>query len=195
MKNLFILLIALFCVNICIAQKDYDPIYGAPKNKKVDTQGFKISNGKLIWQKVYECKDSINQIVSNLKRGGILKGIEISDGTVTGSLKNIDSDYKGAGFSRGLTPMYLISDRLTCFVLIEFKKEKYRVTIKNMQLINVLESPINKIGESEPIESYALKKKNTAFKDTFLKDAATILNYTFNKIFDTNKNSENDDNW
>ena len=91
--------------------------------------------------------------------------------------------------------MYLISDRLTCFVLIEFKKEKYRVTVKNMQLINVLESPISKVGESEPIETYALKKKNTAFKDMFLKDAATILNYTFNKIFDISKNVEDDDNW
>ena len=195
MRDLFILLAALFCINTCIAQKGDNLIYGAPKDKKVDTKGFKISNGKLIWQKVYECNDSINQVVSNLKRGGILKEIEISDGTVTGSLKDIDSDYKGAGFSRGLTPMYLISDRLTCFVLIEFKKEKYRVTVKNMQLVNVLENPISKVGESEPIESYALKKKNTAFKDIFLKDAATILNYTFNKIFDISKNVEDDNNW
>lgn len=78
--------------------------------------------------------------------------------------------------------------------MIDFKEGKYRVTIKNMKLTNFLESPISKVGESEPIETYALKKKNTVFKDIFLKDAVTILNYTFNKIFEQTSKEE-DDNW
>lgn len=196
MKKLLFLVVVSLYISVCQAQeRDSDPIYGSPKHKTVNTQEFKISNGKLIWQKIYECKDSISQIAKKLKNDGILKEIEITENTITGSLKDIDADYKGAGFSRGLTPMYLISDRLTCFVLIDFKKDKYRVTIKNIQLTNVLESPISKVGESEPIETYALKKKNTTFKDVFLKDAATILNYTFNKIFENNKDVNKDDNW
>ncbi len=179
MKNLIILFLSLFAINTSFAQ---------------DTKNFKIVNGRLIWQKVYECKDSINQIVANLKKGGIVKENEITNNVITGIIKELDADYKGAGFSRGFTPIYLISNRITCSIMIDFKEGKYRVTIKNMKLTNFLESPISKVGESEPIETYALKKKNTVFKDIFLKDAVTILNYTFNKIFEQTSKEE-DDNW
>jgi len=194
MKNLLILLATLFCVNTCIAQKDYDPARKNSKNNLPNEQVFKISDGKLIWQKVYECKDSINQIVSNLKRGGSLRGIDVTDNVATGSLKDIEVDYKGAGFSRGTLPIYITSHHLSCFVVIDFKKGKYRITIKNIQLTDVPEGSINKFGESEPIETYALKNKNTEFRDLFIKAPATILNYTFNKIFEQTAKEE-DDNW
>ena len=46
------------------------------------------------------------------------------------------------------------------------------------------------VGEVEPIETYVLKKKGTQFKTGFLNVCATILNHTFNKIFDIRKMSK-----
>ena len=64
-----------------------------------------------------------------------------------------------------------------------------------MKLENKIETPLSKIGEIEPIETYALKKKNTIFKPGFLSDPATILNHTFNKIFEKREMKKEDENW
>ena len=113
MKNL-ILIIAIFMANLCHAQ---------------DSKNFKIIDGEVVWQKVYESKDSINQITKRLKIDGILKNIELVDSVLTAIIENLDADYKGAGFGRGVTPMFLISDKITCSVTIDFKEGKYRATI------------------------------------------------------------------
>ncbi len=193
MKNLLILLVTLFCVNTCIAQKGYDPTYGDPKNKKVDTKGFKISNSQLIWQKVYESTETIDQLTTRLKEDGNVKNIEVTDHTIFGNLDDLYADYQGAGYGRAVTPMMLLSQQIICTVTIEFKTNKFRVTIKNMKLKNTSPTPLSPVGEVEPIETYVLKKKGTQFKTGFLNACATILNHTFNKIFE-NK-IEEEDNW
>ena len=167
MKKLIILFFAVFIANLCHAQ---------------DSMNFKIIDGEVVWQKVYESKDSINQIIKRLN-------------VLTAIIKDLDADYKGAGFSRGMAPMFLISDKITGSVTIDFKDGKYRATIKHMKMENKIATPISKIGETEPIETYALKKKNTIFKSGFLTDPAIILDYTFNKIFEKKEMKKEDENW
>ena len=91
--------------------------------------------------------------------------------------------------------MFLISDKITGSVTIDFKDGKYRATIKHMKMENKIATPISKIGETEPIETYALKMKNTIFKSGFLTDPAIILDYTFNKIFEKKEMKKEDENW
>ena len=180
MKKLLFILIAIIIANLCYSQ---------------DSKNFKIADGEVIWQKIYESKDNIDQIIKRLKTGGILKNIELLDNSLTATIEDLDADYKGAGFSRGVTPMFLIANKITCSVTIDFKEGRSRITLKHMKLKNLIETPLSKIGEIEPIETYALKKKNTIFKTVFLGDPATILNHTFNKIFEKKESEKEDENW
>ena len=56
MKKLLFILIAIIIANLCYSQ---------------DSKNFKIADGEVIWQKIYESKDNIDQIIKRLKTGGI----------------------------------------------------------------------------------------------------------------------------
>lgn len=187
MKTLILSIIAIFLVTSSFSQE--------PGNTK-DSSNFKIKQNALVWQKIYPTDHDTDALVKQLKTSGKLKNIErLDSATIIAAIENLPVDYTGAGYTRGNTPMYLISDRITANVTINLKPGRIRITIKNILLTNAIDTPVSEIGESELLETYALKKKNSEFKDIFLKDAATILTYTFNKIFTLTQPSPEDDNW
>lgn len=75
--------------------------------------------------------------------------------------------------------------------MFEFKDKKYRVTIKNIKFVQKYDDPLTKMGEVTEIETFALAKKNTEFKNGFLKKPSKILNYTFLKTTEFKNNIEN----
>ncbi len=52
-----------------------------------------------------------------------------------GQAKPADLDYAGAGFRRMQIPIYIASNFVDFFALIEFRDGRYRVTIRNITLI------------------------------------------------------------
>lgn len=167
----------------------------APEQVK-DSSNFKIEQNTLVWQKIYTTTQNTSTIIKNIKTNGILKDIEIIDSTtVKARIEGLNADYAGAGFSRGTTPMMLLGETISAPVIINIKQGRYRVTIKNILLTTSITTPLSKVGESEPIETYVLKKKNTQFKPAFFTTVAPILTHTFNKIFTPTTPSTEDDNW
>lgn len=175
MKSLLTLIITFLCIH-SFAQEN-----------------FKIDNGSLIWQKVYETTLSTEAIVKQLKSDGNIKNIDFTDNLLTGEL-DIPANYKNAGYSEMSIPMYIPRNNIVCFVTIDFKDGRYRATLKNIKLKATMEDPLTKIGETSNLDSYALRKKNTEFKAQFLNVPNKIYDYTFNQIFEMNEKTDND-NW
>ena len=189
----FNITIVLTCVIFSLyAQEKYnDPLY--PESNTVNVTNFKIDNGSLVWQKIYESKLTPTAIVKKLKADGKIKNIDFSENLLTGEL-NIPADYKNAGFSEMSTPMYISRNDILCSVTINFKENRYRVTLKNIRLKTTQEDPLSKVGETANLDSYALKKKNSEFKAQFLNVPGKIYDYTFNQVFEIETKTE-DDNW
>lgn len=157
-----------------------------------EANNFKIEHGSLIWQQVYETTLPANDIIKYLKSAGVVRNIELSENIATGTI-DMPINYKSAGYSEMNIPMYIPRNNIVCTATIEFKEGRYRVTLKNLNLKATMEDPMTKIGEISPLETFALKKKNSVFREAFFKTPNTIYNYTFSQVFEM-KNSNND-NW
>lgn len=188
------LALLILLTSAAFTQNNYsDPIY--PEKTERSNKNFKIANGEIQWQKIYNTTLDITAIARQLQTNGTLRDVQIiDDATIIAVIDHLDADYKGAGHTRGTTPIYLISDRLSASVTINIKPGRFRATVRNIQLTTALETAASPLGESEPLETYALKKKNTQFKDGFLNIPATILDHTFHSLFDLTP-SPSDDNW
>lgn len=81
----FIITIVLTCVIFSLyAQEKYnDPLY--PESNTVNVTNFKIDNGSLVWQKIYESKLTPTAIVKKLKQMGKLRTLT-SENLLTGEL-------------------------------------------------------------------------------------------------------------
>ena len=159
-----------------------------------ETNNFVIENGKLIWQHIYETELTNEQLIQNIKSSGNFKNLEISENEITGEIENLTIDYKGFGLSEMSTPVFITIKSINSFVLFELKEDRYRVTIKNIKLIQKYDDAFSKQGDISDLEDYALKKKNTEFKSIFLNLASKIIDFTFKSIteFDV---IEKEDDW
>ena len=77
-------------------------------------------------------------------------------------------------------PLYILRSLYECFTLIEFKEGRYRVTLKNIILVQKYDDPMDKEGSRSFIEDYVIK--NDVFANNFIKPSE-ILDYTFTKSF------------
>jgi hypothetical protein len=162
-----------------------------PKESELN-DGFEIENDAIVWRKVYDTKLSFEELISTLKESGNFKDIETSESKIIGQTIPITPDYKGAGYSRGFTPMMVLSSNYSAFCLIEFKENRFRVTLKNIRLITTISTAFGKSGDSDPIDIYALKNDKKRFKESFFKDASKIYNYSFNKLFEVKEQKKTD---
>ena len=160
-----------------------------------ETDNFEIENGKLIWQKVYETELTNEQLKERIKNSGNFKNLELSENGIIAEITNLSIDYKGYGSSEMSTPIYVARNSLNSFVQIEFKENRYRVTIKNIKLTQKYEDALSNQGEMTDLEVFALKKRNTEFKSSFLKKPSKIINFTFEKLTEFKVKAKDKDKW
>ncbi|ADV50586.1 hypothetical protein Celal_3320 [Cellulophaga algicola DSM 14237] len=147
-----------------------------------ETDNFEIENGKLIWQKVYETELTKEQLTDKIKNSGNFKNVELNESGIIAEITNLTLDFKGYGSSEMSTPMYIARNSVNSFVQIEFKESKYRVSIKHIKLTQNYDDALSSQGEMTDLEVFALKKRNTEFKSSFLKKPSKIINFTFENI-------------
>jgi len=158
------------------------------------TDNFEIENGQVLWQKVYETDLTKEQLIGQIKSSGQFVNISENGESLTAEINQLSMDFKGYGISEMSTPIYISRSYVKAFVLIEFKDERYRVTLKNIKFVQKYEDALSKEGETTDIELYALKKRNTEFKSSFLKKPSKIMDFTFQKVTDF-KIIEKKDKW
>ncbi len=201
MKHLIFLVSMAFIFSGSFAQKNDidDPIYGEDsrnttksKAESITKNNFLIENNKLIWQKVFETKLGFESLVDKIKTAGILENIEISESKITGDLRRLSTDYRGAGFTGANTPIIVASGDLTGYIVLDYKDNKYRTTARNITLIQRFDNTqFFKQGQPTKVDLFAIK--DGSFKKAFLKTSAVIIDYSFTNalLFDMEKINDN----
>jgi hypothetical protein len=151
-------------------------------NSQVAHRNFQVEKGEIIWQKVIETNMNSEEIMERIKDLGIIGNMSISDNKILGDLRPIAADFKGAGYSVTQTPIFISQNLIDGFVAVEFRDEKYRITIRRI-LFTHKDDPLSSLGKKSTIESYGLNRNNE-FNNSFQKSASEILDYTFSKIFE-----------
>jgi hypothetical protein len=90
-------------------------------------------------------------------------------------------------------PIYIVQNFSLGFAIIEFKDGKYRVTLKNIMLIQQYDDGLSELGEKTTLESFGIKKGKNELRGLFKKRASEILNYTFIKSFVFTQSKTSDD--
>jgi hypothetical protein len=144
---------------------------------------FEIENKEIVWRKVYETEMTFDQLIEKIKDSGLFEKIEVGNNKVTGETKEINPDFKGAGFSEMGTPIYVARNRCSAFTIIEFKEGKYRVTLKKMILTQKYSDGLSKQDEQKNLELFALKANGDEMKGAFTKSPSLIFDYTFTDKF------------
>jgi len=151
---------------------------------------FLLKENRLIWQKVYEEKATPelfkNHLLQNLEFGYI----EVMDDKIIATINNLKIDYKGYGTSELFTSMYIARNNYDALAIIEFKENRYRITIKDIMAIADYSDGLTEQGEKTQLERFATNRKG--FKKRFIEKDALIFDYTFNKLFKPKQQSDND---
>jgi len=158
-------------------------------------ENFSVENHKIFWEKVYETNDTPEVIESKIKQFGYFYDIEKVDGKLVMKFKDVKPLYREAGQSVGYASMYISSGVFFGAALIEFKENKYRVTVSNVKSIfEYLSITMNDSKTTITLEDPGLTRSGE-FKSGFVKRDAKVLNYTFNEMFDISKYKSKTDNW
>lgn len=157
MKNLFLALCLLFSIKI----------YAQENNN------FTIIDGsQLIWQKVYETSLTEQEIVNTLINSGEISDVSFIDGKITFNINRLKVDYESAGYTRMEIPIYVSANDLSCFVTIQVKEGRYRVTAEKLTLVAHTTGGLYVAGEKASMETYAIKKGT--FSNNFNKSPKII---------------------
>ncbi|HEY3389751.1 MAG TPA: hypothetical protein VGK38_09285, partial [Prolixibacteraceae bacterium] len=138
--------------------------------KAQDTiNNFQVTDGELFWQKVYPTTLTFEQLLLKIKDSGLLEKTEVMNNKITGDLRPMEADYKGAGFSRILIEGYIWMSNFYGFAIIDFQQGKYRVTLKKM----IQKQKEIHDSENHSLESFVLNRKKE-IKDSFKRSSSLI---------------------
>jgi hypothetical protein len=152
---------------------------------------FILSDGKLYWQKTYTTKLSVSEQIQAVKTLGILENvISESDRDISGITIKFDNDFKGAGFSEMLTPIYIARMNSFGSVIYQFKEGRFRVTFSEIKLRQEYYDSKTKEGTIQELILYAAKRDKSGWRNAFRGDASKILDYTYTKKFDINSGTK-----
>ena len=158
---------------------------------KVVSQEFIIVDSDLQWQWVVEGDVGIEQYYGFIRTGGHFSSADTTRGVLTGELKWSHARFKELGYSEWTVPMYVARQDVKGYVVVEFKKSKYRITVKNIRLKQTYTDPLSEEGEESPLIDYALTSYKT-IKKGFLKKPAKIYEHTFRKLLEYQEPSQDD---
>jgi hypothetical protein len=161
-------------------------------SQDLEFENFKLEDGNLIWQKVYQTKLSNDEIIKFFKTSGIIKDSKNLENSLTGTIENLDLDFKGFGIKEMNTPVYISRNFFKSFVLIELKDGRYRITLKEMKLVKKYSDILSEEGEIKELKYYAIMNSKKDFTNSFKKSPSGILNFTFDKIFGIKKKKKSD---
>lgn len=150
-------------------------------------------DGKVYWQRIYPTDLTHEELLDVIVNDGNF--VDVNDGEViTFRLIRGKVDYKKLGFSRGSLPLYASASDVSCFVTIQIKDDRYRVTADNILTVENRTDGMFKEGDEHPIETWALNKKGE-ISSGFSKVPSLLYNGFFSTLFLFQKKSYIDDEW
>lgn len=163
-----------------------------------DAHSFKIENGQLEWQKVFQTELTQAKIEKILRNNGIFKDPMTDGNQINGRIENITADYKGTGKNSWNTSFYVQNTSINGTFYIEFKDGRFRVTFNGINLRTTNDLSGNGItvmsaNSVQPLSDFAIKKGK--FRKGFLRADVKIFEYTFTNLFNFNKYKSKSGDW
>ena len=169
---------------------------GISQTKHTDTD-FYIENGKVYWQHIYNVPGKTSEelikyfekeVMINFKQDNF----QIIDNTISFTVNDDKINYKKYGGTNMGTVMF-VQDYYRYLAVIDFKNEKYRVTIKEIFIDNKFFGMAHSSGY---MEEYITKKKQTLFTTNGLATEGLIyIHKYFSEKFERNLNESIKKDW
>jgi len=157
---------------------------------------FSVNDREVVWQKVFDTDCTFDEVKTILMEGGNLEIKHVGDNKILADLKPLRALYKELGHGTLSTTEYIMDGYFKAFAVIEYKENRYRVTLKKINVNTytelVTQSEITK-DSWNLISTYCIKNRKDSFRKRFINDDSKILDHTFSKSFKVKKSTE--DNW
>jgi hypothetical protein len=149
---------------------------------QAQSNNFVCNDGRLLWQKVYE---SQADIVSLLTNSGKFTDIKVSDALVSARMTPCRVDLNGRSTMQ--VPIFIRDYNMSCYVRIQQKEGRYRVTADNFMFYDRYDS--NSSGTE--LEFWYIRRDKTA-KPAFFDITAPILDDMLTPLFQASNDLDND---
>lgn len=140
---------------------------------------FKIESNDLYWQKVYESDLTKEDILTALKTSGKFENVESIGNSIVADILKFPLDLGGR--SRMNFPIYMTTSNFIGKVTIDFKDGRYRVTVRNIQLLEIM-SNMRMAIDMQKLEVYATK--GNEFKPRFERNDVNVFQDNFESLFE-----------
>jgi hypothetical protein len=154
-------------------------------DKLISESNFKIVDNELIWQKIYFDKISLLDFQKSIIAKNSLENISIIDSTLFGSLKWFNlTPIEGLKF-----PIYMM-EYLSGNVKVDFRTDKYRITISNIRIKSMTGAGLFKDVSGNSVETqlilyyYKPFKKEKIPRDGFYLNDAKIIESNFLRLLE-----------
>jgi hypothetical protein len=138
---------------------------------------FSIEKGELIYQHVFDTTIEVVDASKYYASQPKIKNLQIFDTYITGEFENEILDYRKYGRKWGNTPVLFNNYSFSGKVMIEFKSDKYRVTVFGIKM-NTLNA---RLLPNTDMSTDALKKNRQVIRDSWASDDVLGL---FNLFFE-----------
>ena len=157
---------------------------------QVDTNyHFSVKSGVIVWQKVFNESTTPDALYRDLRNKGVFFDLQEEEESVTGRIVKVEPNYQGAGYKNLGIALYIRDQKCSCYFNVEIKGDRYRVTARNFIFTPKYDNPLQRMGEENEIEVYALKGEE--LKKGFFNGPAQTLDKTLTDLFTLSDN----DNW
>ncbi len=173
-----IVLVALFSIFMANAQE--------PQQLK----NFVLNDNILVWQRIFQTSKTATELFNYFIESQKVENYDLSDNRLSGYTQVMKNNYKLAGYGIMSTPMYLSCFDTKATVLIEYKENRYRVTLSNIKLLNNGSNPAFSTDQTNDLEAWALGKKG--FSRQFSKSSVEIIDTTLIEYFTIKDISKSD---
>lgn len=135
--------------------------------------------GGLVWQNIYDTDMTSDELYKSLHSSPYLHSVEKVDSTFfVAKMRRCQVNYEKLGYKRMQLPLYLTnSDVGNATVIVQYKKDRYRIRLMNIDLIPLVSMDYGTLNDMAIAE-------DGYFTDTFKATAGHIYHKTFLEWFE-----------
>ncbi|WP_066632431.1 hypothetical protein [Labilibacter marinus] len=152
---------------------------------------FRIENREIIWQKVFHTDHSFSELQYAISTSLLFEDIVVADSLITGKIEHF---YLEDGKKRSwLEVNYIDNKYVDMYVSIEYRAQRYRVTVKRILEHSVYVDSCNYTLVKKRIEENAIRGTKEVFTNDFSFGKVNVMELCFTNKFDFNKSSLKDE--
>ena len=122
-------------------------------------KNFMIEDREVVYRLVNDTSVSVDVYVQFLETLSTVKINQVYDDYIIAEFNNLPVDFRRYGYKWGNTPILVQTYDTSGKLRIDFKNDKYRITLQGIKLVNE--------KETEDLSFYALRNKKDSFRPAY----------------------------